>query len=92
MSGYRSAIATSLLRRAGFKVRDIFGGFAAISWTAPSHTTSGSVSNYSIAVSQYAMNYVCVCVCVYTVKLFWPGIDLQLSALLSGMSSDESNY
>jgi rhodanese-related sulfurtransferase len=44
VSGYRSAIATSLLRRAGFRVRDIHGGFAAISWTAPSQTTSGKVS------------------------------------------------
>lgn len=43
VSGYRSAIATSLLRRAGFKVRDVYGGFAAISVYAPSHTTSGSV-------------------------------------------------
>jgi hydroxyacylglutathione hydrolase len=43
VSGYRSAIATSLLRKAGFRVRDIFGGFAAINWTAPSHTTSRAV-------------------------------------------------
>ena len=44
VSGYRSAIATSLLRKAGFRVRDIFGGFAAINFTAPSYTTSGAVS------------------------------------------------
>ena len=44
VSGYRSAIATSILRKAGFTVRDVYGGFAAVSVFASSHTTSGKVS------------------------------------------------
>ena len=44
MSGYRAAIATSILKRAGFKVRDINGGFAAISVYAPDLTTTGKVA------------------------------------------------
>ena len=43
-SGYRAAIASSVLKRAGFKVRDIRGGFAAISVYASDLTTSEKVS------------------------------------------------
>ena len=43
VSGYRSAIAASLLRKAGYKVKDINRGFAAVSVYSPSHTTTGSV-------------------------------------------------
>ena len=58
VSGYRSAIATSLLRKAGFRVRDIFGGFAAINWTAPSHTTSGAVSWLCIYHKHCVLEYI----------------------------------
>ncbi len=44
VSGYRSAIASSLLRQAGYNVVDINFGFAAVSVFAPTHTTSGQVS------------------------------------------------
>ena len=40
---YRSAIATSILRKAGFKAQDVIGGFAAVSVYAPEHTTTGVV-------------------------------------------------
>eukprot|EP00731_Ephydatia_muelleri_P022012 Em0014g603a len=41
--GYRSGIASSILRAEGFKVVDIFGGFAAISTYEPAVTTTGVV-------------------------------------------------
>ncbi len=44
-SGYRAAIASSILKEAGFKVRDIRGGFAAVSVYAPELTTSEKVYN-----------------------------------------------
>ncbi|XP_064398734.1 uncharacterized protein LOC135345254 [Halichondria panicea] len=43
VSGYRSAIASSLLRQAGFDVVDVTFGFAAVSVFAPTHTTTGKV-------------------------------------------------
>ena len=63
VSGYRSAIATSLLRKAGFRVRDIFGGFAAINFTAPSYTTSGAVSPPTDT-----LYYMCTWMISYTVE------------------------
>ena len=47
-AGYRSAIASSILRRSGFKVSDVAGGFAAVSVYAPEHTTTGVVGNLEI--------------------------------------------
>ena len=44
VSGYRSATAVSLLRREGYKARDIYGGFAAVSVYEPELTTTGQVS------------------------------------------------
>ena len=41
--GYRSGIASSILRAEGFKVVDIFGGFAAISTYEPEVTMTGVV-------------------------------------------------
>ena len=49
-SGYRSTIATSLLNRLGFKVQDIYGGFAAISVFNPELTTSGQVCMYGFCL------------------------------------------
>lgn len=43
VSGYRSAIATSFLKQAGFEVMDINLGFAAVSVFAPDSTTTGKV-------------------------------------------------
>lgn len=42
-AGFRSAIASSVLRKAGYSVQDIIGGFAAINVYAPTHTTTGEV-------------------------------------------------
>ena len=42
-TGYRSVIASSFLRSFGFDVVDIYGGFAAVSVSAPQLTTTGKV-------------------------------------------------
>ena len=42
-SGYRSVVAASILRKEGFNIQDIYGGFAAISVSASELTTSGKV-------------------------------------------------
>lgn len=42
-SGYRSAIAASVLKRWGFKGQDIVSGFASVSYHSPELTTSGKV-------------------------------------------------
>ena len=41
ISGYRSSASVSLLEGIGFNVRDLFGGFAAISTYAVKQTTKG---------------------------------------------------
>ncbi len=53
VSGYRSAIASSLLRQAGFDVVDVTFGFAAVSVFAPTHTTTGKVCNSTLHTCMY---------------------------------------
>ena len=50
-SGYRSVIASSILRAEGFDVVDVYGGFAAVSVYAPQITTTGKVSVPQIIIA-----------------------------------------